>query len=153
MLNFLRPFRTMLVASAALTLHAHAAADKLWMTDYDKALEQAKAENKPVLINFTGSDWCGWCIRLRNEVFSQQQFKSYAKKNLVLLEVDFPRKKELPEEQQTANRKLAREYGIRGYPTIVVLNPDGSEAGQLGYMEGGPTPFISKLKKLVKPKA
>jgi protein disulfide-isomerase len=121
-----------------------------WLTDAAKAQEQAKKENKLVLLDFTGSDWCGWCIKLKKEVFDTQEFKDYAAKNLVLVEVDFPRKKEQTPEQKKANRELQKKYEIRGYPTIIVLDGDGNKVGQLGYMKGGPKPFTEKLDGLKK---
>lgn len=121
-----------------------------WMTDFDKALEKAKAEQKMVLLDFTGSDWCGWCIKLNKEVFSTKEFKDYAKENLVLVEVDFPRSKKLSAKLQKQNDELMKRYGIRGFPTIIVLDSEGETVGKLGYMEGGPEPFVSELQKLQK---
>lgn len=121
-----------------------------WSSDYSKSMEQAKAEKKLMLLDFTGSDWCGWCIKLDKEVFSKPAFKDYAKKNLVLVEVDFPRNKHLAKKVKDQNDKLAAEHGIQGYPTIVVLNSDGKKIGELGYMEGGPDAFIAALEKLPK---
>ncbi len=124
------------------------AAETGWLTDHAKALEKAKAEKKIVLMDFTGSDWCGWCMKLDKEVFSQGAFKSYAKQNLVLLEVDFPRKKTLPPELKSQNDALMNQYGIQGFPTVVVLDSEGNKIGQLGYQPGGPSAFIAALKKL-----
>src|SRR5258708_35916882 len=93
------------------------AAELNWMTDLPKAEARAKAEKKLVMLDFTGSDWCGWCIRLNKEVFSKPEFAQYAKDNLVLVEVDFPRKKEQPEELKKANESLQTKYGVQGYPT------------------------------------
>src|SRR3954465_4955013 len=93
-----------------------------WGENYEKALEQAKAENKLVLMDFTGSDWCGWCIKLNKEVFSTPEFAEYAKKNLVLVEVDFPNKKPQSAELKKANEALQEKYKIEGYPTVIVLN-------------------------------
>lgn len=121
-----------------------------WSDDYEKALEQAKKENKKVLLDFTGSDWCGWCIKLDKEVFSKPKFKQYAKDNLVLVEVDFPQGKRLPKKTVEQNEKLQQEHGVRGYPTIVVLDPEGKKLGQLGYVEGGPEAFIAKLEEVTK---
>lgn len=118
-----------------------------WLTNYDQALNQAKASNKQVLVDFTGSDWCGWCMKLDKEVFSAGEFKDFAAKNLVLLKVDFPKGKTLPATEQAQNEKLASEFHVEGFPTIVVLNPDGSKAGQLGYVEGGPEAFLAELAK------
>ena len=126
-----------------------------WLTDYKKAQQEAKATNKLLLVNFTGSDWCGFCIVLDRQVFSQSQFKDYASKNLVLLEIDFPRMggpkwKAQSDTLRNQNVELAQKYGVFGFPTIVVLDGDGKMVGQLGYMEGGPAPFIAELEKLRK---
>jgi thioredoxin-related protein len=126
------------------------ASEPAWLTDPGKAQSQAKQENKLVLINFTGSDWCGWCIRLKKEVFSTPEFEEYSKKNLVLLEIDFPRAKPQTDEQKNTNRALAAKYKVRGYPTVIVLDSEGKQVGQLGYMQGGPKAFIGKLNELKK---
>ena len=120
------------------------------MTDLPKAQEKAKAEKKLVMLDFTGSDWCGWCIKLHKEVFSQAEFSEYAAKNLVLVEVDFPRSKQQSAELKSANQALQSKYKIEGYPTIIVLNGDGKKVGELGYEAGGPKPFIGKLDALKK---
>ena len=119
-----------------------------WLTNFETAKAKARAENKMVLIDFTGSDWCPPCKILNKEVFSQPQFADYAAKNLVLLEIDFPRLKKQSDEEKSANEKLAGEFGIEGFPTIVILDPSGKVVGQLGYMPGGPTAFIAALEKL-----
>ncbi|MBI4027736.1 MAG: thioredoxin family protein [Verrucomicrobia bacterium] len=124
------------------------AGEEGWLTSHAKALEKAKAENKLLLMDFTGSDWCGWCIRLDKEVFSQKEFKEYAEKNLVLLKLDFPRKKALAASEKKQNSELADKYSIKGYPTVIVLNAEGTQVGQLGYMQGGPAAFIAEVEKL-----
>ncbi|MDF3057300.1 MAG: thioredoxin [Rariglobus sp.] len=139
-----------LISLALLSIGSLRAADATWLTNYDQALKQAAAEKKPLLIDFTGSDWCGWCIRLDKEVFSQPEFVSYAKENLVLLKLDFPRKKELPAEEKAQNSKLAKQYQIRGYPTIIVLDSKGQQIGQMGYQKGGAGPWIASLEKFTK---
>ena len=121
-----------------------------WQTDFKKAQEEAKSNQKLVLLDFTGSDWCGWCIRLDKEVFSKPEFQEYASKNLVLVEIDFPRGKELSETERKQNEELARRFGIQGFPTIVVLNGEGKKVGELGYMPGGPSAFLSQLETLRK---
>jgi thioredoxin-related protein len=121
-----------------------------WMTDLPKAQEKAKAENKLVMLDFTGSDWCGWCIKLNKEVFSKAEFADFAAKNLVLVEVDFPTHKTLAAEQKRANDALLKKYKVEGYPTIIVLNSAGKKVGELGYEPGGPKAFISKLEELKK---
>ncbi len=127
-----------------------AAAELEWLTDLPKAQAKAKEEKKLVLMDFTGSDWCGWCIKLHKEVFSKPEFAEYAAKNLVLVEVDFPRKKKQSPELKKANAALQEKYKIEGYPTIIVLDSDGRKIGELGYQPGGPKPFIEKLEKLKK---
>lgn len=121
-----------------------------WTTSYEEGQQDAKAHNKLVLLDFTGSDWCGWCIMLEREVFSKPQFKEYASKNLVLVELDFPKRKPMPDAIKIQNVKLARRYQVQGFPTIIVLNGDGKMVGELGYMEGGPEVFIEALEKMRK---
>jgi thioredoxin-related protein len=128
-----------------------ARAESGWLNDYKKAQEEAKASNKFLLLNFTGSDWCGWCIKFDREVLSQPQFKDYARDNLVLVELDFPRAKEQSAEVRKQNRELAQHYEVVGFPTIVVLNSDGQAVWHYdGYFPGGLEAFIAKLQKLRK---
>jgi protein disulfide-isomerase len=138
-----------LLAVFALMSVLAAEQDK-WMTDFPKAQSKAKAEHKLVLMDFTGSDWCPWCIKLRQEVFDKREFKTYADQNLVLVEVDFPRRKTQTEEQKKANDDLQKKYKIEGYPTVIVLNEKGEKVGELGYEAGGPQPFIKKVDALKK---
>jgi protein disulfide-isomerase len=133
---------------AALAVAQAVAGELEWLTDLSQAQAKAKTEKKMVLLDFTGSDWCVWCVRLKEEIFSKPEFSDYARKNLLLVEVDFPRKKPMSEQQKKANRALADKYGIKGYPTLIILDSDGKKAGELGYMRGGPKPFIAELEKL-----
>lgn len=126
-----------------------ASAAEGWETDYEKAKELARTENKHILVDFTGSDWCGWCIKLNKEVFSQPAFQEYARKNLVLVVVDFPRKTPLSEEAQKKNRSLMAKYEVRGFPTLVILNPKGKEVARTGYRAGGPKAYVEHLKTLI----
>ena len=132
----------------APTTESAAGAKRQWLTDFERAQEQARTENKMLLLNFTGSDWCAPCIMLHRQIFSQSEFVQYAAKNLVLLEVDFPHNKAQTDEQKEANGKLADRYGIYGFPTEIVLDANGKKIGELGYMSGGPKPFIAALEKL-----
>ena len=133
----------LLVAWALLPV---AASEGEWLTDLPKALERAKTEKKMVLLDFTGSDWCGWCIRFNKEVLSTSDFKDYAAKNLVLVELDYPSRKKLSAELVKANAALKEKYKVDGFPTFVVLNGEGREVGrQVGYLAGGPKAFIAKL--------
>ena len=123
-----------------------AADSAVWLDNYEKALAQAKAENKAVLLDFTGSDWCGWCIKMVKETLSQKEFTDYAAKNLVLVEVDFPNKKQLSDETKKQNAELQTKFGAKGFPTFVLVDKDGKELGkQVGYVAGGPSAFIAKL--------
>jgi thioredoxin-related protein len=151
-INCVKIFRLIpaLVLLLTLCVTPSLRAEVAWQTDYKKAQEEAKTNNKLVLLDFTGSDWCGWCIKLDREVFSRPEFKDYASKNLVLVELDFPRKKELSTETRKQNQELAGRYGIEGFPTIIVLNAEGKKVGELGYMPGGAEAFIAELEKLRK---
>jgi len=124
------------------------AAEAEWLTDVHAALDKAAAEHKYVMLDFTGSDWCGWCKKLKAEVFDQPDFIAFAKENLVLVEVDFPRAKPISAEQREANNALARTYKIQGYPTIIVIDSMSQKVGETGYKPGGPNAFIAELEKI-----
>jgi thioredoxin-related protein len=137
------------VVGACVLFASFAPAESVWLNDYKKAQEEAKANNKLLLLNFTGSDWCGWCIKFNKDILSQPQFKDYARDNLVLVELDFPRRKAQPAELKKQNLELAQEYEVLGFPTIVVLNSNGQKLWQFdGYFPGGPEAFIAQLQKL-----
>ena len=135
-----------IITVACFVSPAFAAKDG-WLEDFEKAKIQAKAENKNILLDFTGSDWCGWCKRLDAEVFSQTEFKEYASKHFVLVEVDFPQGFELAAATKKQNEALAKKFQIRGYPTIILTSPSGEKKGELGYTPGGPKAFIKALEK------
>jgi protein disulfide-isomerase len=120
----------------------------IWTTDYAAALVQAKEQNRRVFLFFTGSDWCGWCMRLKKEILSTPEFVQYAQEKLILVEIDFPQNVRQSNELKTQNAALARRYRIEGYPSVVVLNGAGKPVGQLGYQEGGPTPFVQALSRM-----
>lgn len=127
------------------------AAGEGWTEDYESAKSQAAGEGKDLLLDFTGSDWCGWCIKLVDEVFSKDEFKAYAKENLILVELDFPRdKSKLSEETIAQNNKLKDEFGIRGYPTIYLTDSQGLPYARTGYKRGGPEAYIAHLEELKK---
>jgi len=122
------------------------AAELTWTTSLPEASAKAKKENKLILLNFTGSDWCVWCKKLDADVFSKKEFVDYAAKNLVLVELDFPAAKKLPADLATANNALKDKYSIEGYPTLIALKPDNTVVWkQVGYLEGGPKIVIGKL--------
>lgn len=122
-----------------------------WLTDYEDALAQAKADNKSVLISFAGSDWCRPCIMLTKEVFEDPKFEAYAEENLVLLLLDFPRlkKNKLSPEQTAHNEKLAAKFNTTGeFPLVVLLDPDEKVLAKTGYQKGGVDNFINYLKSV-----
>ncbi len=126
------------------------AAEGQWMTDFAKAQEKAKKEKKMVLVDFTGSDWCPPCKALHKNVLSSEEFVSYAKDNLVLVEVDFPHGKPQSAEQKAANKELAGKHKIEGYPTVIVFDSNGKELDKKVGYDGKTTgaEYVAKLKKL-----
>ena len=131
---------------------ASAFAGEGWLTDFEKAKAMAKEKNRHILIDFSGSDWCGWCIKLDKEVFQQKAFKDYAKDNLVLMLADFPRDKSKQSDAvKKQNEKLAKEFGVSGFPTVFLLGPDGSIVGKTGYQAGGPDAYIEHIKTIIAP--
>ena len=122
---------------------------KDWETDFKKATASAKKSGKYMLVNFTGSDWCGWCIKLDKEVFDKREFKKYAKKNLIMVKLDFPKGKKLSKKLQKQNSELAKKYGVRGFPTILILNSEGEQVTKTGYKAGGPDVYVEHLKKII----
>ena len=122
-----------------------------WTTDYSAGLASARQRDRAVFLFFTGSDWCGWCKKFDREILSQSQFKDYARENLVLVELDFPRAKPQSTELRKQNQELAQQYQVQGFPTIVVLNGDGRKVWQYdGYFPDGPAAFVALLEKLRK---
>ena len=148
-----KKYRSILFAAAACVFLSapFARADSGWLNDYKKAQQEATANHKFLLLDFTGSDWCGWCRKFDKEILSQPQVKDYARENLVLVEVDFPRAKPQSVELRKQNQELAAQYEVQGFPTIVVLNGNGQKVWQYdGYFPGGPDAFIAELEKLPK---
>lgn len=134
---------------AGFTVLLAQAAESDWMTDLPKALAKAKAENKQVFMDFTGSDWCPPCKNLHKTVLTSETFLNYAKSNLVLVVVDFPRNKEQSAELKSANRALSSKYGIEGYPTVIVLDSTGKQLKKdVGYSGQSASSFVADLKKL-----
>jgi protein disulfide-isomerase len=131
-----------------VTLALPAAENAGWTTDYKAALEQAKADDRRVFLFFTGSDWCSWCKRLNKEILSTPEFAKFAGEKLVLVELDFPQRKSQPAAVKAQNAQLAQRFKIEGYPTVIVLDSSGKKIGELGYQEGGPSPFIEAIGKM-----
>jgi len=129
-----------------------------WHTDLNKAVNISISENKPMMLFFTGSDWCGWCIRLKKEVFNYPEFEAWTKDNVVLVELDFPRRKTIDPKILNQNRELARIFGVSGYPTVWFVNPQKLDSnklnfiklGKLGYLAGGTNKWISTAENFLK---
>ena len=120
-----------------------------WTDNEQAALAKAKAEKKLVLLDFTGSDWCPWCIRMDKEVFATPEFKDYAKDHLELVTVDFPNQKKLPDATVKQNELLKNQYHIEGFPTFIVLDGNGTTVKVFdGYQDGGAKAFVDALRKL-----
>ncbi len=133
---------TCVAALAALVAPAFAAE---WMTDFDAAKARAAAEGKSILMDFTGSDWCGWCIRLKKDVFDKADFSSYADENFVLMEVDVPNNPKFDPELLRRNRELCEQFQVDGFPSILVVTPAGEVVG--GFV-GGKAGFEEARKPL-----
>ena len=143
-----RAFFSLLIIFSLIAVKANASE---WQTDYEHALSTAKASGKHLLLNFTGSDWCPPCIQLDKAVFKKGNFVKYAEQNLILVEIDFPRRKPLSDKLREQNARLAQQYHIAdsGFPTVVLLNPEGRILGQLeGYGDEKSEDVIGWIEKL-----
>ena len=150
----------LVVLLLALSLNGFTQQKELvWHTDVNKAINLSVKTGKPLFFFFTGSDWCGWCKRLQKEVFFLQEFKTWARKNVVLVELDFPRRTKLPEAIQKQNRELGQIFGVRGYPSIWFVTPEVTDGkvnfnklGSQGYVAGGPKAWTAGANKILKNK-
>ena len=120
-----------------------------WETNLEVALQKASKENKAVLVNFTGSDWCQWCFKLNDEVFKQKEFEDYAEENLVLVKVDFPKKIEQSMETKMYNQQLAQKFGVQGFPTIILFDKLGQPVAKTGYQDGGAANYVRYLESFL----
>jgi thioredoxin-related protein len=144
---------TLFLVLGSLTIQAQ---ELTWHTDMNKAMEVSKKTKKPLLLFFTGSDWCGWCIRLQKEVLKTPEFAKWAKDNVVLVELDFPRRTAQQPEIQKQNMELQQALGVRGYPTVWFVNAtkkDGKinleQIGSTGYVAGGPTAWLAGANQIL----
>ncbi len=131
----------------------------VWHTDMMKAVDLSIKEKKPLMLFFTGSDWCGWCKKLQAEVFLKDEFAAWAKKNVILVELDFPRRTALSPEIQKQNSELQQMFEVRGYPTVWMVTPTKQEAnvnfgklGTTGYVAGGPQGWIAAANQILQQK-
>ena len=120
-----------------------------WETNFEKAKQKATQENKALLVDFTGSDWCGWCIKLKEEVFDHKEFSDFANKHFVLVELDYPQNKVQSDEIKAQNNKLKNTYQIQGYPTILIMDAKGRPFAKTGYQAGGPPAYNKHLQALL----
>lgn len=120
-----------------------------WITDFEAAKKMAAEKKLSILADFSGSDWCGWCIKLDSEVFSKKEFKEFARDNLVLFLADFPRKKQQDEKVKKQNAGLSKKYSIEGFPTVLLMDAEGKVLARTGYERGGVKAYIEHLKKLL----
>jgi thioredoxin-related protein len=141
------------VAILALAVHANAAGGAVWRTDFRKAVALATRLQRPLLLVFTGSDWCDRCLSLKDEVFETPEFNAWARKTVVLVEADFPKSVRQKASLRKQNRELARRFRdfVRdGYPTVLLLDPTGKKVlGELGYRDGGPKPWVEEANRLM----
>ena len=140
-----------------LTINLYSQENDGWLLDFEKAAELSIKSGKPILANFTGSDWCGWCIRLQKEVFITPKFKKWADENVVLLELDYPRRTPQSDKIKKQNKELQQFFKVRGYPTLHIFNitiVDGktqiTSLGKTGYVAGGPTAWIANANNYLK---
>ncbi len=141
--------KTLVTLSLSLLLAVGVSAEG-WLTSWDEAAKQSKATGKPILMDFTGSDWCGWCIKLKSEVFDTKEFKDWANKHVVLLELDYPNSKPQSDKIKKQNADLQAKYGIEGFPTIVFSDAKGKELGRTGYAKGGPSVWTKTAEGFLK---
>lgn len=127
---------------------ASAFAAEGWTEDFAKAKETAAAEKKDLLLDFTGSDWCGWCIKLEEEVFSKDAFKKAVPQHFVLVSLDFPHEKKQDEKTKEQNTKLQEDFNIQGFPSIILLDSAARPYAAIGYEEGGAANYVQHLEKL-----
>lgn len=120
-----------------------------WITDFEAAKKTAAEKKLPILADFSGSDWCGWCIKLDQEVFSQKEFKEFARDNFVLFMADFPRAKNQDEKTRKQNAELMKKYDVEGFPTVLLMDAEGKVLARTGYERGGAAAYVEHLKKLI----
>lgn len=144
---------TLFLVLGSMTIQAQ---ELTWQTDMNKAMELSKKSHKPLLLFFTGSDWCGWCMRLQKEVMKTPEFTKWANDNVILVELDFPRNTPQSPEIKKQNMELQQTFAIQGYPTVWFVNAskkDGKinleKLGSTGYVAGGPSAWLAGADKIL----
>ncbi len=120
-----------------------------WYTDYAEAQKAARKAKKPIIMLFTGSDWCGWCIKLERQILSKDEFKTWSEKKAVLFKADFPKKKKPAAEIARQNETLAQKFGIQGYPSVIVTDAHGKVLGNTGYQDMTPDKYTAHLDEII----
>ena len=134
------------ITSLALSAQSdYEAENEGWLISLDEAYELSQETGKPIMANFTGSDWCGWCKRLTATVFSQDEFQTWADDNVVLLELDYPRRKSVPEDIKSQNAGLQQAFKIRGFPSVWVFDLDKDDAGKFNINAYGKTGYKASV--------
>lgn len=136
-----------------LTVSAFApafAGDATWYADYDEAVKVAKEQEKDLLVDFTGSDWCGWCIRLNKEVFDHEVWQKGVADDYILVALDFPNDPEIKAKvpNPERNKELQKELGVGGFPTILLMNVEGEVFARTGYQAGGPEKYLAHMTEI-----
>jgi protein disulfide-isomerase len=147
---------TLLLVVTGITSQAQE--KQTWYKDINKAIEASRQEQKPLFLFFTGSDWCGWCMRLQNEVFKTPEFTPWAKEHAILVELDYPRNTPQPDEIKAQNNQLQQMFKVQGYPTVWFVKPTVKEDGKInleqlgstGYLAGGPSVWIKSANEILK---
>lgn len=130
------------------------AEERPWMTDLDAAIQRASAEKKDLLLNFTGSDWCVWCMKLKREVFDDEEFRSEGSKGFVWVEIDFPQNRaSMGVEAQKKNQEWLEKFGVEGFPTIILADHKGRPYARTGYRPGGAKKYLEHLAEFGKVRA
>jgi thioredoxin-related protein len=150
--------KIILLAFFFIGLSVSQAQELKWYTDVKEAIKVSNKEKKPLLLFFTGSDWCGWCIRLQNEVLKTPEFGKWAKESVVLVELDYPRRTAQSDVIKKQNNELQQAFGIQGYPTVYFANATVNKEGKVnfeglgstGYVAGGPTAWLAVADPFVK---
>ena len=146
-----------IIVLALSCLSVEAQENLKWHTDLKEAIKVSNKSKKPLFLFFTGSDWCGWCIRLQKEVFKTKEFADWAEKNVTLVELDFPRKAAQAQELKQQNAQLAQFFQVRGYPTVWFASANENKEGKVsftpygntGYVAGGPVAWLNAANKIL----
>lgn len=120
-----------------------------WLVDLDTAYAQSQKTGKPILANFTGSDWCGWCKKLSRAVFVKDEFKKWAEENVVLLELDFPKRRDIPKKYKKQNANLQRAFKVRGFPSVYVFTMSEKSSGKYSINAFGKTGYTSSVNQFI----